>query len=257
MNRFVIHYTSNSYDQVSRIIKKLNWIVLKPDGTEFVGPLTEGSYISKEFNNVNLSNTDFSNPAELTINYELNLSINKNKTLLNFSFKIIEINTRIDGVDNVINNIFFKTKEGLGNNYNLISSGISLKKRAGTIIDSKDDSSYEFMILLQLMKRMDERLDFIENELLNGTTTNKNQEIINNEDKYLSIDEVSTILGLAKSTIYSKVNRKELPHMKRDKRLYFSKEEINGYIKGGKILSNDEVDEISKKYISNSRNNKK
>jgi excisionase family DNA binding protein len=254
MNRFVIHYTSNSYEQISRIIKKLNWVVLNPDGTEYVGKLIEGSYITKESNKVKLLNTDFTNLIEININYEFNLSINKNKNLLNFSYKIIEVKTRIDGVDNNTNDDFFKTKEGIGNNYNLISSGISLKKRAGTIIDSKDNSSYEFMVLLQLMKRIDERLDFIENELLSGTSTNSNQEITKNDDKILSVIEVAELLGLAKATIYTKVNRKELPHMKRGKNLYFSEKEINEYLKGGKILSNEEIDEISKKYISNSPN---
>ena len=104
---------------------------------------------------------------------------------------------------------------------------------------------------------MDERLDFIENELLSGTSINSNQEITKNEDKYLSIEEVSVILGLAKATIYSKVCRKELPHMKKDKRLYFLEREINEYIKSGKIFTNDEIDAISKNYISNSSNKKK
>ena len=110
------------------------------------------------------------------------------------------------------------------------------------------------MVLLQLMKRIDERLDFIENELLSGTSTNSNQEITKNDDKILSVIEVAELLGLAKATIYTKVNRKELPHMKRGKNLYFSEKEINEYLKGGKILSNEEIDEISKKYISNSPN---
>ena len=257
MNRYVIHNTINSFDQISKIIKKLNWTVLKLDGTEFVGKLIEGSYITKESNKVKLLNTDFVNPIELNINYEFNISFNKNKSLLNISYKIIEVKTRIDSVDNGRNNELFKIKEGGLNKYNLISSGVSLKKRTERIIDSKDNSNYEFMVLLQLMKRMDERLDFIENELLSGTSTNTNQEITKNEDKYLSIDEVSKLLGLAKATIYSKVSKRELPHMKRGKNLYFSEKEINGYLKGGKILSNDEIETISEKYISNSPKKKK
>ena len=92
------------------------------------------------------------------------------------------------------------------------------------------------MVLLQLMKRMDERLDFIENELLSGTSINSNQEITKNEDKYLSIEEVSVILGLAKATIYSKVCRKELPHMKKDKRLFYTFS--NTILKSKKLLAN-------------------
>jgi hypothetical protein len=38
--------------------------------------------------------------------------------------------------------------------------------------------------------------------------------------------------------------------------LYFSEKEINEYIKSGKVLSNTEIDEISRNYIGNLKPNK-
>jgi excisionase family DNA binding protein len=113
------------------------------------------------------------------------------------------------------------------------------------------------MLLLKLIKRIDKRLDDIENNLKTNLSKNTNDGKGDIADKMLSVIEVAELLKLTTSTIYSKVNRKELPHMKRGKNLYFSEKEIKEYIKGGKILSNDEIDEISKNYISNSSNNKK
>ena len=107
------------------------------------------------------------------------------------------------------------------------------------------------------MKKLDKRLNLIEKAMLSNTSTLNKQDNIKFDDKVLSIDEVSKLLGLAKATIYSKASRKELPFIKRGKRLYFMEKEIIEYLKGGKILSNDEIDEISKNYINISSNKKK
>ena len=149
-----------------------------------------------------------------------------------------------------------------------MSADINQNKTSGSRIDGrnpeipfdkeyKSDSTYEFMILLQLMKKLDKRLNLIEKAMLSNTSTLNKQDNIKFDDKVLSIDEVSKLLGLAKATIYSKASRKELPFIKRGKRLYFMEKEIIEYLKGGKILSNDEIDEISKNYINISSNKKK
>ena len=73
------------------------------------------------------------------------------------------------------------------------------------------------------------------------------------EDKLLTVKECAKFLNLKASTIYSKINRGELPYSKVGKRLYFSKAELTTYIKSGKVLSNDDIEQQANAYISNSK----
>jgi excisionase family DNA binding protein len=214
-------------------------------------------------------NTNGEIPVDIITKYEFNIRINSLNTLLFFSYNIVEIKTNIE-INNLNNNKdLLEIKELIDNKFYLKKEIISTrlvrdrKRLAGRNPEIpfdkeyKSDSTYEFMILLQLMKKLDKRLDLIEKAVLSNTSTLNKQDNIKFDEKVLSIDEVSKLLGLAKATIYSKASRKELPHMKRGNKLYFSEKEINEYLKGGKILSNDEIDAISKNYLSNSSNKKK
>jgi len=53
-------------------------------------------------------------------------------------------------------------------------------------------------------------------------------------ERFLNIKETAVFLNLSPATIYSKVSRRELPFMKRGKRLYFSKDELLDYVKNGR-----------------------
>ncbi|MFK2818990.1 helix-turn-helix domain-containing protein [Flavobacteriaceae sp. LMIT009] len=68
-------------------------------------------------------------------------------------------------------------------------------------------------------------------------------------EKFLDINEASAFLNLAVSTIYSKVSKKELPYMKRGKRLYFSKTELLDYIKGGRKQTVSEIETEVHSYL--------
>lgn len=272
MRKIRMQYTDNSYEELSKIIDKLNWIVLNSDGVEFEGNLSDGSYRAIELSVK--SNVKNEIPISLIIKYEFNITKNIKHKLLYFSYNITEIETVDINVDVNNNNelneikklidVKFKAKSkliiseifrrnrrkyGVGRNPTINQENIFEEKYGS-------DSSYEFMILMNLMKKMDKRLDYIESLIKSDTTFGTKDVLINNDDKVLSVMEVSKILGLAKATIYSKVSRRELPHMKRGKILYFSEKEINEYIKGGKVLSNTEIDEISRNYIGNQKPNK-
>lgn len=54
---------------------------------------------------------------------------------------------------------------------------------------------------------------------------------VNNE--LMTIDEAATLLKLSKSTLYSKASKGTVPVIKRTKRLYFQKDELMKYLKGG------------------------
>lgn len=69
-------------------------------------------------------------------------------------------------------------------------------------------------------------------------------------DKLLTVDQAAEFLNLSKPTIYSKVNRRELPVMKRGKRLYFSKNELLDYLKAGRKKTNTDIEEETNDYVN-------
>jgi excisionase family DNA binding protein len=62
-------------------------------------------------------------------------------------------------------------------------------------------------------------------------------------EQLLTIQEAAEFLSLTVPTLYSKVSRREIPCMKRSKRLYFSRTELLNYIKEGRKKSNAEIEQ--------------
>lgn len=52
--------------------------------------------------------------------------------------------------------------------------------------------------------------------------------------EFLTIQEAATFLNLAVPTIYAKVSKRELPFIKKSKKLYFSKSSLTDYLSEGK-----------------------
>ena len=72
-------------------------------------------------------------------------------------------------------------------------------------------------------------------------------------EQLLTIQEAAEFLSLTVPTIYSKVNRKEIPFMKRGKRLYFSSTELMEYIKKGRRKTNVEIEQEAEAYLLNNK----
>lgn len=73
-------------------------------------------------------------------------------------------------------------------------------------------------------------------------------------EQLLTIDEVATLLHLAKPTVYSKVSKNELPGVcKQGKRLYFDRQTIIDWIKQGRKKSNAEIEQEAKAYLLNNK----
>jgi excisionase family DNA binding protein len=70
-------------------------------------------------------------------------------------------------------------------------------------------------------------------------------------EKFLNIQEAARFLNLTVATIYSKVSKRELPCMKRGKRLYFSSTELKEYIKEGRKKSYAEIEQEAENYLKN------
>jgi len=84
-------------------------------------------------------------------------------------------------------------------------------------------------------------------ELLQHRDTNNSVE---ENEKFLTVEETALFLSLSIPTIYSKVSKGELPVMKRSKRLYFSNIELKAYLKSSRRLTNAEVDQAACEFLS-------
>lgn len=69
----------------------------------------------------------------------------------------------------------------------------------------------------------------------------------------MTIQQTSEFLFLTVPTLYNKVHRNELPYMKRGKRLYFSRAELQDYLKAGKNQTNDELFEEVEIYLESKK----
>ena len=87
---------------------------------------------------------------------------------------------------------------------------------------------------------IDARLSKIESLLLD--IKHSPVQIKNDADQLLTIQEVAEVLSLSKPTVYGYVQRREIPFIKKKKRLYFSKSEILDWAKSGR---KDTVAEIT------------
>lgn len=72
-------------------------------------------------------------------------------------------------------------------------------------------------------------------------------------EQFLTIQQAAEFLNLSVATIYSKVSKRELPVMKRSKRLYFSLSELTEYLKNGKKKSFAEIEAEAELYLSNNK----
>ena len=69
-------------------------------------------------------------------------------------------------------------------------------------------------------------------------------------DQFLTVKETAKFLNLSVPTIYSKVSKRELPFMKRTKRLYFAKSDLEDYLKDGRVKTVSEIEEEADQYLT-------
>jgi excisionase family DNA binding protein len=67
------------------------------------------------------------------------------------------------------------------------------------------------------------------------------QSSTNHPEQLFTIQKASEFLSLSVRTIYGKVSRKEIPFIKKGKRLYFSPTELMDYLKGDRKKSQEEI----------------
>ncbi len=72
-------------------------------------------------------------------------------------------------------------------------------------------------------------------------------------DEFFTVEEAASFLRLSVPTIYGLVSRNAIPSMKRSKRVYFSKMELESYLKEGRKKSSEELIKETDLFILNKK----
>ena len=86
----------------------------------------------------------------------------------------------------------------------------------------------------------------LENLILRVLSRVINQNSLERSDQVkelLNIEEACELLSIKKPTLYQKVSRREIPFLKRSKRLYFKREDLIEYLEKGRVKSISEITE--------------
>lgn len=68
-------------------------------------------------------------------------------------------------------------------------------------------------------------------------------------DQLLNIEEAGSLLNLSVATLYTKVQKAEIPNCKRGGRLYFSKHDLVEWVKAGRRKTHSEIEELADKIL--------
>lgn len=63
------------------------------------------------------------------------------------------------------------------------------------------------------------------------------------QEDIMNIDEASQLLNLSRNTVYQFVSKASIPHYKKGKKLYFSREEIKKWVLSGRVKTKKEIED--------------
>jgi len=95
-----------------------------------------------------------------------------------------------------------------------------------------------------IMQRLD-RIEILINEIKKDSKE---------ENELLNIEEVAKFLKISKSTVYGYTNKNFIPFMKKGKKLFFYKSEIEQWIIKGRNTTKNELEIRSNEYLFESQN---
>ena len=91
---------------------------------------------------------------------------------------------------------------------------------------------------------IDKKLDNIE-KLLKVIIDNNNIKL----STIMTVEQVSEYLSLSVATLYGYTSKKEIPHAKRGKKLYFEKNAIDKWLFENNTKTNEEIEKIADTYL--------
>ena len=101
-----------------------------------------------------------------------------------------------------------------------------------------------FEQLPQAVSQLYSKLEDIERLLLQ-----KNSPAHQQSEALLTIAQAADLLRLSVPTVYGLVSRREIPSMKKGKRLYFSNQELTDWVKSGRKQTNTEIEGEADAYL--------
>ncbi len=104
---------------------------------------------------------------------------------------------------------------------------------------------------------IDSRLSNIENILLDLNRNRVLGEVAQAGTEILTVAQSAEFLSLKVATIYSLISRREIPHFKKGKRVYFFKQELIDYLKEGRKKTNTELEAEATIYVANKKAGKR
>lgn len=93
-----------------------------------------------------------------------------------------------------------------------------------------------------ILVTQDELESIVKNCMLSCLSHLPAVEKASDQDVIMTINEAALLLKLSVSTVYTLVSKKELPFMKKRKRLYFSRQELIDYLMTGKKVRKKEFE---------------
>lgn len=69
----------------------------------------------------------------------------------------------------------------------------------------------------------------------------------------MNVEQVSEYLSVSVASIYSKVHRRDIPYIKRGKRLMFGVEDINDWLTKGRIKTQTEIKQEAEQLLSDNQ----
>lgn len=86
--------------------------------------------------------------------------------------------------------------------------------------------------------------------LQSNLTTVKSNEL----PEHLSISQAAEYLNLAKPTLYGFTSNRSIPFIKKGKKLYFKKSDLNKWLSEGRKITKDEIGSVLSKSMVNTGN---
>lgn len=96
----------------------------------------------------------------------------------------------------------------------------------------------------------------IQNSIRKVINENRNQQNDSNYNDILTLSEACEYLNLAKQTLYGFTSKNDIPFIKRGKKLYFKKSELENWLMAGKQLTKDEIIEQGFEGLAKIKNNR-
>lgn len=107
--------------------------------------------------------------------------------------------------------------------------------------------SLTFEQMPSAIERIIESLKRIEHRL--NQQINMDDSETENGESLFTVPEAAEFLHLSVPTIYGLTHKRQVPHQKRGKRIYFLKSDLLDWVKKGKRMTNEEIEQQAENYL--------